>query len=330
MTFEYLLRERERTGARIVVVDPRRTATGEMADEWVAPRPRTDLALVLGMLHHIVSTDRHDQEFVERWVLGFDELRAHLLDQAYTVDWAAGITDVPADVIAALAEDYATRKPAAIFCTAGISHQLGAFDTYRAIAFLAAVTGNIGVPGGGCNFMHNTWPGDLHLPPLQVQTPELPSALPVGPDYFAESILTGRAVPAACDRHRGQPADVLVELDEGPQSVRAARLLRLHGTVHGGGGLLRRRHPPGLQRARARRCLHATGRPGDPLAGPRRGPGWGVPSGLGDLDRARPRPRTERHAEAGELLDRRVSPRLERTTAPSGPSSSPTRRRWVA
>lgn len=59
-------------------------------------------------------------------------------------------------------------------------------------AFLAAVTGNIGRPGGGCNFMHNTWPGDLHLPPLESEEPKRREALPVGPDYFAESILTGR------------------------------------------------------------------------------------------------------------------------------------------
>jgi anaerobic selenocysteine-containing dehydrogenase len=191
VTFQYLLRERERTGAKLVVVDPRRTATGEVADEWVAPKPHTDLALVLGMLHHIVTTDRYDKEFVDRWVLGFDELRAHLVDHGYTPAWAAEVTDVPEAVIVSMAEDYAGRKPAAIFCNAGISHQLGAFDTYRVIAFLAAVTGNIGIPGAGCNFMHNTWPGDLHLPPLGVETPERRAALPVGPDYFAESILTG-------------------------------------------------------------------------------------------------------------------------------------------
>ena len=92
-----------------------------------------------------------------------------------------------------LAEEYAAAKPAAIFCNAGISHQLEAFDTYRALAFLAAITGNVGVPGGGCNFMHNTWPGDLHLPPLAAKVPEIrDKAMPVGPDWFAESILTGR------------------------------------------------------------------------------------------------------------------------------------------
>ncbi|WP_019815670.1 molybdopterin-containing oxidoreductase family protein [Saccharomonospora saliphila] len=192
VTFEYLLRGRERTKATLVVVDPRRTATGELADEWIAVKPHTDLALGLAMLHHIVSNGLHDRGFVERWVLGFDELRAHLSDNGYTAEWAADVTGVPAATIRRIAEEYATTKPAAIFCNAGISHQLGAFDTYRVLAFLAAVTGNIGVPGGGCNFMHNTWPGALELPALDVPTPDLDHALPVGPDYFAESILTGK------------------------------------------------------------------------------------------------------------------------------------------
>ncbi|MEU8834905.1 molybdopterin-dependent oxidoreductase [Streptomyces sp900116325] len=205
VTYEHILREREKTGAKLTVVDPRLTPTGAQADRWVAPKPHTDYALVLGMLHHIITTGRHDQDFVDRWVLGFDELRDHLVRHRYTADWAAKVTGVPAKTIAAIAEEYAAAKPAAIYCNAGISHQLGAFDTYRALTFLAAVTGNIGVPGGGCNFMHNTWPGDLHLPPLKAAVPDRRLALPVGPDYFAESILTGRPYRLRAIVSQGNP-----------------------------------------------------------------------------------------------------------------------------
>src|SRR5439155_19852161 len=104
---------------------------------------------------------------------------------------AAQVTDVPAAQIRQIADEYASTKPAAIFCNAGISHQLNAFDTYRALCFLAALTGNIGIAGGGCNFMHNTWPGDLRLPGLKGAAPKRDAALPVGPDSFAESILQG-------------------------------------------------------------------------------------------------------------------------------------------
>ncbi|MEU8082621.1 molybdopterin-dependent oxidoreductase [Micromonospora sp. NPDC049101] len=192
VTFAYLLRSRQRSGARLVVVDPRRTPTAALADTWISPKPHTDLALVLGMLGHIIQTERYDQDFVAQWTTGFDELRRHLASRAYSPAWAAGVTGVPEATIRQLAEDYATSRPAAIFCNAGISHQLGAFDTYRVIAMLAAITGNVGVPGGGCNFMHNTWPGRLDLPPLPAPAPQRGPALPVGPDAFAESILAGR------------------------------------------------------------------------------------------------------------------------------------------
>jgi anaerobic selenocysteine-containing dehydrogenase len=192
VTFAYLLRQRAKTKARLVVVDPRRTPTGAQADEWLAPKPHTDLALVLALLHHVIGKGLHDADFVRRWVVGFDELKKHLEEKKYTPEWAEDVTGIPAARIRRLAEDYARARPAAIFCNAGISHQVSAFDTYRALAFLAAVTGNVGVPGGGCNFMHNTWPGGLNLPPLKVKTPVTGDALPVGPDYFAESILGGK------------------------------------------------------------------------------------------------------------------------------------------
>jgi anaerobic selenocysteine-containing dehydrogenase len=192
VTFEYLLRGRERSGAPLVVVDPRQTPTAAYANRWLAPKPHTDLALVLALLHEIVEQDLYDHETVDRWVLGFDELAAHLRDNAYTPEWAAQICDLPAADIRQLARDYASAPTAAIFCNAGISHQLGAFDTYRTLVFLAAITGNIGVSGGGCNFMHNTWPGGLNLPSLEAELAEKDQALPVGPDSFAESILTER------------------------------------------------------------------------------------------------------------------------------------------
>ncbi|MEI2583953.1 molybdopterin-containing oxidoreductase family protein, partial [Scytonema sp. PRP1] len=205
VTFAYLLRSRAQTKAKLVVIDPRLTPTGAQADEWIAPKPHTDLALVLAMLYHIVSNNLYDTAFVQKWVLGFDELKKHLVSNNYTPEWAAAITDIPATKIKLLAEAYATTKPAAIFCNAGISHQVGAFDTYRTLAFLAAITGNIGINGGGCNFMHNTWPGGLNLPPIKGNTPKKDVALPVGPEYFPESILTGKPYQLKAIVTQGNP-----------------------------------------------------------------------------------------------------------------------------
>ncbi len=206
VTFAYLLRERARTGAKLVVIDPRLTPTGAQADNWLAPKPHTDLALALAFLHHVVEKGLYDKAFVAKWVLGFAELKKHLTDGGYTPEWAEKVTGVPAAKIKAVAEQYARAKPAAIFCNAGISHQLGAFDTYRALAFLAAITGNIGVNGGGCNFMHNTWPGGLNLPPVAESRPRKTSRCRSGPDWFAESILALAPVSTQGHRHRRQSA----------------------------------------------------------------------------------------------------------------------------
>ena len=192
VTFAYLLRQREKNKAKLVVVDPRLTPTGAQADEWLSPKPHTDLALALAMLQHIIAKGLYNKAFVKQWVVGFEELKEHLAKEGYTPEWAAKITDVPAAKIKAIAEGYATARPAAIFCNAGISHQMSAFDTYRALAFMAAITGNIGINGGGCNFMHNTWPGGLNLPEVKGETPKKDVGLPVGPDWFAESILHSR------------------------------------------------------------------------------------------------------------------------------------------
>ncbi len=205
VTFAYLLRSRAQTKAKLVVVDPRLTPTGAQADEWIAPKPHTDQALVLGMLYHVLDKNLHDKAFVQKWVLGFDELKNHLLKHNYTPQWAESVTGVRADKIKQIAEDYARAKPAAIFCNAGISHQLNAFDTYRTLAFLAAVTGNIGVNGGGCNFMHNTWPGALNLTEIEGNPPKKDVALPVGPDYFAQSILTNSPYRLKAIMTQGNP-----------------------------------------------------------------------------------------------------------------------------
>ncbi|QDU59243.1 Formate dehydrogenase H [Planctomycetes bacterium Pan216] len=205
VTFAHLLRERAKTGAKLVVVDPRLTPTGDHADRWIAPKPHTDMAIALAMLHRIIATKQYDQQFVDRWVLGFDELAQHLHRQETTPEWAASVCEVPAQAIRDLADEYASSKPAAIFCNAGISHQQGAFDTYRTLTFLAAITGNIGVPGAGCNFMHNTWPGHLALPPIDGEKPETGPALPVGPDRIADAILTGEPYPVKMLLTAGNP-----------------------------------------------------------------------------------------------------------------------------
>jgi anaerobic selenocysteine-containing dehydrogenase len=190
----YMKERKLKTGCEWVVVDPRMTMTGNGADMWIPIKPATDMAFVYGMISHIIAKDLYDKKFVSESVLGFDELKKFVAEKKFTPEWAEGITGIPAGVIKEVAERYATKKPSAIMTNAGIAHHVNAVDTFRAITFLVAITGNIGVPGGGANFMHNS-PVGVSLPPITNAKPITDPGLPPQPDYFAEAILTGKPYP---------------------------------------------------------------------------------------------------------------------------------------
>ena len=77
-------------GAKLIVIDPRLTATTSKADLWLRPRPGTDGALALGMLNIIINEELYDADFVDRWCAGFEELRQRV--QEYPVEKVAEIT----------------------------------------------------------------------------------------------------------------------------------------------------------------------------------------------------------------------------------------------
>jgi anaerobic selenocysteine-containing dehydrogenase len=139
--------EAQKQGTKLVVVDPRRSESAEKADIWVRLRPGTDGALAYGMLNVIINEGLYDREFVDRWCLGFDELKS--LVEKYTPEEVEAITWVPAAQIIEVARLYATSKPAQLTFGLGVVEQGKA--TLSAVlgkAFLRAVTGNLDVPGG--------------------------------------------------------------------------------------------------------------------------------------------------------------------------------------
>ena len=142
---ERLLKARER-GARLIVIDPRKTSLAASADIWLQPRPGTDLLLALGMLNIIFMEGMYDQAFVERWTTGFEKLREHCAP--VSPERVEAITWVPREKLMAAARLYAQSKPAAIQWGNVIDHGVNSFQTARAICLLRAVTGNLGIPGG--------------------------------------------------------------------------------------------------------------------------------------------------------------------------------------
>lgn len=183
----YLMKAKE-AGVKIIVIDPRQSESAlSMADQWIPIKPGGDIALANAMAHVIFSKGLQDQAFMDRFCVGFDE--EHMPEgvpagESYhsylfglkdgivkDVRWAERITGIPADVIEALAVEYATTKPACILPGLGIQRTSGGENAIRATIALAAMTGNVGVPGGGAS---GTVTPQGHEEPPEIYKPENP------------------------------------------------------------------------------------------------------------------------------------------------------------
>ncbi|MEL6220210.1 MAG: molybdopterin-dependent oxidoreductase [Pseudomonadota bacterium] len=143
----------KRRGARIVVIDVRRTEASALADEVVLVRPGTDAALALALMHVIVADGTWDRAFVASHTVGFEALSQSL--KTRTPQWAETQTGVCEDRTTALARAYATAR-AAMIVIGGSSLHKGdnTWHAARAISCLPALTGQFGRPGGGLGPRH--------------------------------------------------------------------------------------------------------------------------------------------------------------------------------
>ncbi len=133
-------------GAVGIAVDPRRSETARKCALWLPIRPGTDAALALAMIHVLIKEELYDKEFVEKWTIGFKELKDHVT--SFTPEWAETITWIPAADIVQAARIYATNKPSVMEWGVSIEQSTNSLQTVRAIALLRALSGNIDIPGG--------------------------------------------------------------------------------------------------------------------------------------------------------------------------------------
>jgi anaerobic selenocysteine-containing dehydrogenase len=145
--FMPLLRQAQKNGAHVVVIDPRRTLTARSADEHIQPRPATDGALALGMLHLIFAEGLHDEAWLETHTVGWRELHERALQ--YPPERVAEISGLSAETIIDLARRYATTRPALLKTADGVQRHGNGGQTIRALCCLPAVIGQYGVRGGG-------------------------------------------------------------------------------------------------------------------------------------------------------------------------------------
>jgi anaerobic selenocysteine-containing dehydrogenase len=222
-------------GAKLIVVDPRRTHLAGRADIWLQLRPGTDAALALGMANVIISEGLYDKEFVDEYVHGWNEFVERVRE--YPLDVVEAVTWVPAEKIKEAARLYARTRPACIQWGVAIEQTINCTDSIRALVALMAVTSNLDVPGGNVFFtpppmqpigkftLHRDLPAEQRAKRLGGSTFRLADRIAViTPKMVWDSILTGepyqvRAVqlhgsnPVVTRANAGQVYEALKEVD---------------------------------------------------------------------------------------------------------------------
>jgi predicted molibdopterin-dependent oxidoreductase YjgC len=136
-------------GAKLIVVDPRRTASAQWADLWLGLDVGTDIALANAIAREIVVAGLANDEFVARATDGYEAFRASI--EPWTLEEAGRVTGVPADAIREAAHAYGRAEHAQICWTLGITEHHNAVDNVFSLINLALLTGHVGRYGSGLN-----------------------------------------------------------------------------------------------------------------------------------------------------------------------------------
>lgn len=162
---DYFIKLAREKGARVVCIDPRHSlSAASLADEWIPIRPGTDAAMMSAMAYVMLTEGLYDEGFVRTHCIGWDASQMppgaeeaesyseYLLGSRdripKTPQWAEPITAVPAETITRIAREYATIKPGVLYQGYGMQRRAYGEQVVRAGCVLAAITGNVGVPGG--------------------------------------------------------------------------------------------------------------------------------------------------------------------------------------
>lgn len=143
----HIIKEAQKNGAKVVVIDAYASKTAKEADWHVCPKPGTDGALAMAMMNVIIGEGLVDQDYVDNYTVGYAELAEKALTR--TPEWAEAITGIPADDIRKLAREYATTQPSAIRIGVALEKSWGGGQAIRAVTSLPALTGAWRHVGGG-------------------------------------------------------------------------------------------------------------------------------------------------------------------------------------
>ena len=188
--------EAKRRGAKLIAIDPYRSATADKCHEHIALLPGTDAALALGIMHVLIGEALIDRDYIDRYTVGFDALAARARE--WPPERAASTCGITCDQVVSLARDYGTIKPAAIRLNYGMQRVHGGGNAVRAVACLPALVGAWRDPAGGALLSSSgTYPVNspaLERPDLIRGTPRTINMSAIGDALTRESDPPVRAI----------------------------------------------------------------------------------------------------------------------------------------
>jgi len=191
--FVPIVKAAKKRAARVVQIDPYRNRTSHLADQQLQPRPGTDAALALGLMHVLIHEHLVDHDYISRFTLGYEALRERVV-RDYPIDRVSRITGVSGDQIVRLARDYGGAR--APFLRVGFAltrHDNGGMGM-RAIASLPGLVGAFRKPGGGAH--HDTGPTfDFNYPLLSGEEEFRPTTRKINMVKLAEALLEEKHPP---------------------------------------------------------------------------------------------------------------------------------------
>ncbi|KAA0264769.1 dimethylsulfoxide reductase subunit A [Hafnia alvei] len=214
----YLEQARQKSDARMIIIDPRYNDTGAgREDEWVPIRPGTDAALASALAYVMINEDLVDQPFLDKYCVGYDEktmpagapanghYKAYILGEgtdgiAKTPEWASKITGIPADKIIKLGREIGAAKPAYISQGWGPQRHSNGELASRAISMLAILTGNVGINGGNSGAREGSYDLDF----VRMPTLENPVQTSISMFLWTDAIVRGPEMTATRDGVRGK------------------------------------------------------------------------------------------------------------------------------
>jgi anaerobic selenocysteine-containing dehydrogenase len=149
MHFYEKLLEAKKRGGKIYVIDPLYNATAKIADKYISVKPGMDGLLAAGIIKEILRLGMEDRGFIDQFTNGFEDLEN--LIHTISIEKISEMTEVPIETIHTLAKAFADR-PTSTFMGLGLQRYKNGGNTIRLIDALVAVSGNIGIAGGGANY----------------------------------------------------------------------------------------------------------------------------------------------------------------------------------